>query len=227
MKEEWTNIKGYEGKYIISNTGKVMSLNYNNTGKPKELKLKINRCGYKEVKLSKNNKTKDFMVAHLVAEHFISNPKKCTLVTHIDNNKLNDCYTNLKWVYLSETRFLAYKNGNRKGNPSENIISYKGKRYKSYSALAKDNNVKEPKQLFKRLYRGWDLETALEVSVNIEHKGSKPYYYDYYGKLLTVYQIAEKNNVSAKLINKRLGRGWNIYEAAEIPSWKKKEVKDE
>lgn len=56
--EEWTDIKGYEGKYIISNTGKVVSLNYNNTGKPKESKLKINKYGYNEVKLSKNNKAK-------------------------------------------------------------------------------------------------------------------------------------------------------------------------
>ena len=42
MKEEWTNIKSYEGKYIISNTGKVVSLNYNNTGKPYEEVKELN-----------------------------------------------------------------------------------------------------------------------------------------------------------------------------------------
>ena len=55
MIEEWTDIEGYEGKYKLSNTGKVVSLNYNNTGKPKELKIKVNRYGYNEVTLSKNN----------------------------------------------------------------------------------------------------------------------------------------------------------------------------
>ena len=38
--EEWKDIIGYDGKYQISNTGKVRSMNYNNTGKVKELKLK-------------------------------------------------------------------------------------------------------------------------------------------------------------------------------------------
>ena len=33
MREEWKDIKGYEGKYMVSNTGKVKSLNYNRTGK--------------------------------------------------------------------------------------------------------------------------------------------------------------------------------------------------
>lgn len=28
MKEEWVDIKGFEGKYQISNTGKVKSLHY-------------------------------------------------------------------------------------------------------------------------------------------------------------------------------------------------------
>lgn len=215
MKEEWTNIKGYEGKYIISNTGKVISLNYNNTGKPKELKLKVNKYGYNEVKLSKNNKAKDFLVAHLVAEHFISNPKRCTLVTHIDNNKLNDCYTNLKWVYLSETRFLAYKNGNRKGKSSGNIISYKRKRYRTYKKLAEDYNM-SPKLFYKRLQEGWSLQETLEIPEHTIKPGTKPYLYKYYNQYLTLNEISKINNIPKKIIAKRLGRGWNIYEAAEI-----------
>ena len=47
--EEWKDIKGYDGKYRLSNTGKVESTNYNNTGKPKELKLKRNKYGFNEV----------------------------------------------------------------------------------------------------------------------------------------------------------------------------------
>ena len=31
MQEIWKNIVNYEGKYQISNTGKVKSMNYNNT----------------------------------------------------------------------------------------------------------------------------------------------------------------------------------------------------
>lgn len=35
MIEIWKDIKGYNGNYKISNTGKVMSMNYKMTGKPK------------------------------------------------------------------------------------------------------------------------------------------------------------------------------------------------
>ena len=51
--EIWKDIEGYEGKYQVSNTGKVKSLNYNNSGQEKKKKKKINRYGYNEVKLSK------------------------------------------------------------------------------------------------------------------------------------------------------------------------------
>ena len=59
-KEVWVDIIGYDGKYQLSNTGKVRSMNYNNTGKIKELKKKLNKSsGCYEVKLSKNNIAKE------------------------------------------------------------------------------------------------------------------------------------------------------------------------
>lgn len=216
MKEMWVKVNGYP-KYEISNTGKVKSLNYNNTGKPQELKIKINKYGFAEVSLSKNNKKKDFMLARLVAEHFVPNPKNCPVVTNIDNDKTNCSADNLKWVYISESRYLMYKKGNRKvGIPSEYKISYNGKAYKSYSDMAKDYGL-TAHQLFKRLDRGWDLDLALNVPVDENNKGGKPLLYEYYDEYLSVYQISEITGIDARRINKRLGRGWNIYEAAEIP----------
>lgn len=61
--EIWKDIVGYEGKYQVSNTGKIRSLKYNNSNIIKELKQKVNRFGFMEVKLSKNNIAKDYMVA--------------------------------------------------------------------------------------------------------------------------------------------------------------------
>ena len=37
MQELWKDIKGYEGKYQVSNFGRVKSLNYNNTNQEKIL----------------------------------------------------------------------------------------------------------------------------------------------------------------------------------------------
>lgn len=212
----WKDISGYEGKYQISDEGEVLSLNYNNTGKPRLLKQKINKLGFLEVKLSKNNKTKDFMVARLVAEHFIPNNKNCDVVINIDGDRLNCHKDNLQWVFHSEQRHLMYNKGKRKiGKPSGNIISYRNKGYKKYSDIAKDYNMK-PKNFYKRLNRGWSIEEIVNIPVDEKNKGGKPKFYEYYGKLMTVKQISKLTGISSKLINKRLGYGWNIYESAEI-----------
>ena len=38
MEELWKDIKGYEGLYQVSNTGKVRSLNFNRTKRQKIIK---------------------------------------------------------------------------------------------------------------------------------------------------------------------------------------------
>lgn len=162
MEEKWKYIKGYENKYIVSNTGKVVSLNYNNTGKPKELKQKLNKYGYYEVKLSINNKAKDYMVGRLVAEHFIPNPHCKPKVIHIGDTKDNSV-NNLMWVYESEAMHHYYNKSARKGTPSFFRITYNGKKYNNYMDIAKDLGFKY-KAFYKRYYElKWGLYEALEV----------------------------------------------------------------
>ena len=57
-KRIWRDIEGYEGKYQVSNDGKVRSLNYAHTGKTKILKQSTNSDGYKNVRLFKDGKGK-------------------------------------------------------------------------------------------------------------------------------------------------------------------------
>ena len=96
MKEIWKDIKGYKGKYLISNTGKVKSLNYNNTKKSKLLKQN-NINGYNTICLWKNSKSKCCRVNRLVAEAFIPNPNNLPEVNHKDENKVNNSAENLEW----------------------------------------------------------------------------------------------------------------------------------
>jgi len=86
MTEIWKDVKEYEGLYQVSNLGNMKSLNYNNTGKPKELKQSITNYGYKFIELSKNGKRKHYRVHRLVAEHFLSNPKNYNIVNHKNRN---------------------------------------------------------------------------------------------------------------------------------------------
>lgn len=70
MKEYWKSVNGYENKYEVSNTGKLRSLNYNNTHTIKELKPKINKQGYLEISLSLNNKRRDYILSRLIFTTF-------------------------------------------------------------------------------------------------------------------------------------------------------------
>lgn len=220
MEEIWKKIDGFEN-YEVSNKGNVRSLNYNNTGKPKNLKQKINRYGYNEVKLSKNNKTKNFLVSTLVGKHFLNNKSPDKKVMHIGDVTKNDI-ENLKYGYNSEIKYRMYKNGKRKiGKPSKYNFSFDEKQYKTFSELARDNNLK-PKLLFKRLSNGWTLKEAVEIPKNRKEKILKKALYEYNGKLMSIKQLSEISGHNEKMLYKRLSRGWSLEEAIEIPNLKNK-----
>ena len=86
----------YEGLYKISNWGKILSLNYKNTGKAKLMNPSTNTDGYFFVILSKNKETKTCLVHRLVAEAFLPNPEGKPEVNHIDEDKTNN------FVFLNE-----------------------------------------------------------------------------------------------------------------------------
>ncbi len=93
----WKNIKGYGGIYQVSDEGEVRSLNYRNTGRVQVLKPNKNNCGYLLVTLYKNGKRKSFSVHRLVAEAFLPNPDNLPEINHKDENKANNCASNLEW----------------------------------------------------------------------------------------------------------------------------------
>ena len=99
--EEWRDIEGYKGKYQVSNTGKVKSLNYNHTGKERILKAYVSGQGYLKVKLYQDGKIKHCYVHRLVAVAFLENPEGYTEVNHKDEDKTNNCVENLEYCSRS------------------------------------------------------------------------------------------------------------------------------
>ena len=97
MREEWRDIKGYEGKYMVSNLGRVKSLNYSNTGKEGILNARDNGKGYLRVILWKDGKDKKYRINRLVAQAFIPNPDNLPEVNHKDEDKTNNRVENLEW----------------------------------------------------------------------------------------------------------------------------------
>lgn len=86
----------YEGLYKVSNLGKILSLNYKNTGRAELLNPVDVGTGYLQVGLWKNKKTKRCYVHRLVAEAFLENPDNLPQVNHKDENKTNN------FVFLNE-----------------------------------------------------------------------------------------------------------------------------
>ncbi|QKF94359.1 HNH endonuclease with NUMOD4 motif and intron encoded nuclease repeat [Fadolivirus algeromassiliense] len=108
---DWKDVNGYEQYYCISDIGKIINKNTNQI-----LSTYISGRGYPAVSLTKNGKKKNIYVHKLVAEHFVpnSNPKENTIVDHIDNNKLNYHYINLRWVTPQQNSKLYYDNFKQK-----------------------------------------------------------------------------------------------------------------
>lgn len=107
-KEIWKWVPGYEGAYIVSNKGNVISVprEQMRSGhtKPyplsgKTLTPRDNGHGYQVITLSDSHGHTLQTTAHrLVALAFIPNPDNLPEVNHIDGDKSNNVVENLEWV---------------------------------------------------------------------------------------------------------------------------------
>ena len=96
----------YEGLYKVSNLGKILSLNYKNTGKSELMNPSDNGYGYLKVDFRKNEKRKTCYVHRLIAETFLENPENKPEVNHKDEDKTNN------FVFLNEDGTVNKKKSN-------------------------------------------------------------------------------------------------------------------
>ena len=115
--ENWSVIKDFPD-YMVSKFGQVYSMRSGKILKP----LK-SIDGYVCYALTKDKKRYNVNVQKLVAEAFVPNPESKTIVLHIDGDKTNNVWTNLKWGYRSDSEdFLIARINNglnltNKSNP--------------------------------------------------------------------------------------------------------------
>lgn len=92
----WKDVRGYEGRYKVSDDGRIFS-----EISQKELKPNLLKSGYFQFSLSKNGKRQLFLGHRIVAETFISNPENLPIINHKNEDKTDNRAENLEWCTYS------------------------------------------------------------------------------------------------------------------------------
>lgn len=109
MIEEWRDVVGFEGFFLISSEGRLFSKRSNRL-----LKLFKNKRGYYCVATrigGRNGQTYCFKIHRLVAKAFISNPENLSTVNHINGVKDDNNVDNLEWMSVSDNTRHAFETG--------------------------------------------------------------------------------------------------------------------
>lgn len=93
----WKDIIGFENRYQVNEIGDIR-----NVSSLSLLQPSIDKYGYKQIGIRKIRERKKywFTIHKLVALGFLEQPANISglQIDHIDRNKLNNHFTNLRWV---------------------------------------------------------------------------------------------------------------------------------
>ncbi len=114
MKEEWKDVVGYEGKYKVSNLGRVISLARKNRTKDRILPGILSNDGYLMVKLcSAPNPVNKIGIHRIVGIAFLSESrtKEKVFINHKNGIKTDNRVENLEWCTPRENNLHAFRTG--------------------------------------------------------------------------------------------------------------------
>ena len=120
-------------KYEIGSDGSVMSLDYNHTGKRKELRQYLDKDGYPYVFMVVNGRRYKRMVHKLVAISFIIIPEsrknQKLQVNHKNGIRNDNQLENLEWMTSRENTIDGWKRGRKISDEQREKMSLATKRY--------------------------------------------------------------------------------------------------
>lgn len=201
--EEWRDVVGYEGYYMVSSLGRVASIRtkiyYKNRLKPRIvtqhlIKLQKSKYGnnlyYISLGLCKNGEQKSVRVHDLVASAFLPNPSNYPCIDHIDTDGTNNNVSNLRWC----THYMNMMNPITRSRNKLVQNNHLGYRSKKVVFVSSDNTV----QTFKSIrqaseYCKVDCSTITKSCMNktsFSRKG-RWYYFQDYQKLLSSSNVKE------------------------------------
>jgi len=181
--EVWSNIKGYEGFYQVSNWGNIKSLDrevefyrwgrissrhYSSKLVPQFLTLK----GYLQVTLSREGTNIKYSVHRLVAQAYIHNTENKPQVNHKDLNKLNNHFSNLEWATQIENMIHAKKNNVYIGLRGDNNPMYgkTGNRNHNFGEKSPNSKAVIQKSLEGAFIKKWGCSMDIKRELKISNK---------------------------------------------------------
>ena len=178
MIELWKDIEGYEGLYQVSNLGRVYSKKTN-----RFLTMKKGNHGYERVALFKDGKQKFYLKHRLVAQAFIPNPDNLPEVNHKDEDKSNNCVSNLEWC---DGKYNC-NYGNRNKNGSNNRLGINHKPIPVICLETKEifNSMSQASKIFYKV----NNSNGISRCINKKNKAYKGFHWMYYEDYLKQYNI--------------------------------------
>ena len=155
--EEWRWVLGYEGRYEVSNDGRLRSHVVGDYVKP--LTVRTEKRGYRFIVLTRpGDRSRGCWVHRLVARAFVPNPLDLPEVNHLDGDKANNLFTNLEWTTRSGNNKHAFDIGLRKAKPLYGDASH-------FSKL-KSEDVLEIRRTYKK---GNGTALAKKYGISLSH----------------------------------------------------------
>ena len=149
-----TPIPEYEGRYAISDDGRVWSYPKGTNSKDGKWLSIDTSSNYPAVSLVKDGAKKRYTIHRLVAEAYCDKPEGCDQVNHINGDKQDNRAENLEWVTASDnckhawstglhTTSEAHKESARNAGKSRRLFSHDEVRYirKLYDLTFKQRDI--------------------------------------------------------------------------------------
>lgn len=134
MAERWKKIENCDGRYEVSDYGRVRNADTGLVLKPRPLIR-----GYYRVHIRLSGKRTDYYIHRLVADAFCEHPDGCDVVNHIDNDPKNNRADNLEWTTQRDNVYYGMRQGRYRLN-ARPVVGHKNNESFLFSSAHEASN---------------------------------------------------------------------------------------